>query len=764
MKAKKLVVLLVVLTLLTVLLFLTFDYICGEAEPTPTPTPTATPTPTPTITPTTTPTPTPTTAPTPTVPIGQAWEPAGFGAAGNFLSVHFDSAQPGVVYAASDVAGVFRSTDYGDHWDMRSIGLGNNEVSSFAVDPFDSNTLYAGTGAFAESNKAGIYVSYDAGLTWQHLTSTFTNQITFRKYRTSDAIAPDPAHQGIILSGSRDNGIWRSTDRGLSWTQVYTAPLTNLIPFNDGTIDDDPTSVPYSAPVSVIFFDPADHDVVYAGLDGAGVIKSTSGGMAGSWQPINNGLPAEATVKYLAVGSGGVLYAALGQAGVYKSTNGGGQWQAVNGSLPPLTEEAWVSSVAVHPTDPDIAYHSMVTYDYANVWKTTDGGATWVAKGDVTYDSVNDPTEAWAFGPAPSWQVTLDRANADRLFYVGYWDIMRSDDSGEHWAAKIAGAQDTCVTSVVVDTDHPASQPDTLYATHMDAGLLASTDNGATWSMVLPQTWDDKLAGHYWRFAIANVGGTKYYYVTSDPWDQDYGQVLRSTDGVNWTTVFTHTRPTGEWMGGAMLGLAVDPNQPSTIYITQDGGQVFKSINNGDTWAPTSGQPGGNSFTYALVVDDAGWVFAGTLEDGLWRSTDGGASWKRVLTEHYTIFHVLAAPGAVFASSAEDANLYRSTDGSDSWQRLTNFTSVDDGDGVGDQGWAIAVDPNDPNHLIFSRMDTWHPADASPGIVESIDGGVSWTPLNDRLGHRNVSALAVGQGGTLFAGTWGGGIWRLTEQ
>jgi hypothetical protein len=48
------------------------------------------------------------------------------------------------VYAASDVAGVFRSTDNGDHWQMQSLGLGNYEVSSFAVDPFDSNTLYAG--------------------------------------------------------------------------------------------------------------------------------------------------------------------------------------------------------------------------------------------------------------------------------------------------------------------------------------------------------------------------------------------------------------------------------------------------------------------------------------------------------------------------------------------------------------------------------------------------------------------------------------------
>ncbi len=86
---------------------------------------------------------------------------------------------------------------------------------------------------------------------------------------------------------------------------------------------------------------------------------------------------------------------------------------------------------------------------------------------------------------------------------------------------------------------------------------------------------------------------------------------------------------------------------------------------------------------------------------------------------------------------------------------------MDDGDGVGEHGWATAVDPSDPRHLFFIRRDTDDHADAGPGIAESTDGGATWKPLNDGLGVLNVSALAYGRDGSLFAGTACAGTWYL---
>lgn len=82
----------------------------------------------------------------------QSWQPAGFGGAGYFTGIYVDPVQPNILYATSDVSGVHRSSDYGEHWELRSLGLGNYEIACLAFDPLDHNTLYVGTGAPADSN------------------------------------------------------------------------------------------------------------------------------------------------------------------------------------------------------------------------------------------------------------------------------------------------------------------------------------------------------------------------------------------------------------------------------------------------------------------------------------------------------------------------------------------------------------------------------------------------------------------------------------
>ncbi len=696
------------------------------------------------------------------------WHASGFGGAGNFLIVKFDPANQGVAYAVSDVAGPMYSSDGGRSWVARAAGLGNYEVSSLAIDPFDSSTLYAGSGALGDSLRRGMYVTTDSGLKWQVLDNTTDNGITYRKYRTSDTIAPHPSVQGTILTGSRSVGIWRTTDGGTSWVQVHQPPTISVAPFNDGTVEDDPAS-PYPAPVAAVIFDSGSSGTVYAGYDGAGVFKSTQDGALGTWQDITQGLASNPRVKGLAVGAGGNLYVALGFQGLYRSSDGGLTWRAKSQGMSFLSRDNWVTSVTADPVDPNTVYVTVWTFDFSQVWVSHDAGDSWSPLFDVledegsisnlTRDVTNNPTGVWTGSyPEPTQRLAIDPADTDHLLISTYWSIYGSEDGGFNWTERSAGAQGTCVTNIVVDR----GQPDTIYASHMDAGVLTSTDGGASWQTAVPTEYDETINGQFWNVRVAGGGSSNtIVYTTSDPWSGSDGQVLKSTDGgATWNQVFSNPRPDGEWMSGAMLGLAIDPSDSSTVYITQDGGEVYRSTDGGSTWASTTGQPDDCSFTYALEVDGDGRVFAGTLFGGLWRSSDSGGTWQRVLTSQNEVFRLAISSDTIYAA-AGDGNLWSSSDGGDTWFNLTGFTPVDWGDEVNDQGWAVAIDPADPDHIAFGVQDSFHPADTGSGAYESTDGGATWTLINDGLGVRSPVTFAFASDGALFAGTWCGGIWKL---
>jgi photosystem II stability/assembly factor-like uncharacterized protein len=215
-------------------------------------------------------------------------------------------------------------------------------------------------------------------------------------------------------------------------------------------------------------------------------------------------------------------------------------------------------------------------------------------------------------------------------------------------------------------------------------------------------------------------------------------------------------------MSGRVVDLAVNELNPYVIYAAAATGGVWKSTNNGVTWRPVFEKEATHSVgAIAVHPVDTAVVWVGTGEranrqsnswgDGVYKSADGGRTWHNVgLRDSHHIGRIalhptdsriayVAAMGHLWGPN-EERGLYRTTDGGQSWQRILN---VDTLTGVSD----VAIDPVDPRIVFaatYQRMRKAFGFDGGgPGsaLWKSTDGGDTWKKLGP---VRQDAAAAVG--------------------
>ena len=215
---------------------------------------------------------------------------------------------------------------------------------------------------------------------------------------------------------------------------------------------------------------------------------------------------------------------------------------------------------------------------------------------------------------------------------------------------------------------------------------------------------------------------------------------------------------------GRVSDFAFHPGKTQSFYVSMASGGLWKTENNGITWTALFENEG--SFAIGVVEIDPEnpniiWVGSGEnnaqrsvgFGDGVYKSVDGGKSWKNMGLKdsgHISMirFHpgdsntiYVAAQGPLW-NSGGDRGLYRSTDGGDSWKRILD---IDENTGINE----FVIDPADPEVIVASsyqrRRHVWTLINGGPGsgIHKTTNGGISWQKVAGELPSGDLGRIGL---------------------
>ena len=348
-----------------------------------------------------------------------------------------------------------------------------------------------------------------------------------------------------------------------------------------------------------------------------------------------------------------------------------------------------ISDIAFAPSDPEIAYLA-VNVNAMGVWRSDDGGESWRR---VFYDD--------NFGATHSNAVAVHPADAQLVLVSDiHGQITRSGDGGETWRRVYEGPAPVWALAFSV------SRPAVVYAGTGDGALVRSEDSGRSWSTV-----SRVPAAELASLAVDPAEARTVYAGTR-------AGVYRSTDaGSTWERLIG---------GGEALRVATTEARPGVILAATPGG-VLRSVDGGGSWERALEQ---HAHSVQIAPANASVVYAGAA-GGVYRSDDGGVTWKPrsegipfrevgPLAVHPTDPEIVLTGTNIwewafhsdpFPASTAGEGVYKTTDGGASWAKTTGIVDLD--------VIAVAVDANDPN-VVYAGTE------CSRGIFRSDDGGAAW--------------------------------------
>jgi photosystem II stability/assembly factor-like uncharacterized protein len=685
------------------------------------------------------------------------WRVIGPGGGGAQFRPTWNPLNPNMLAVATDMNAGFVSTDRGGHWRRFDLRSPPRTILFDGLDPAGIYVLTYGN--------AGLYRSGDSGLSWHLLypPTASVRRILFQDdeaetyldsggaYPPLEAFAPDPARRGVFYA-ARNQVLELSGDEGKHWR-----PLSRLsgppILGTGQSLFIDPGSPPTQRTVWTV---------------SATAVDFWEGGRARRAAPPGIERIREAAASF----SPAALYLLTKPRGLWVTRDSGRSWQPLHPALDHLGRAGvtppqlrGVATSALHGNAIYVSYAGLQTPSgggpLLGVARSLDGGRSW---GLVWKDGhrLPDPNvrDIWItprlgveWGENPL-EIGVHPDNPDLVLASDLGRTMLTTNGGRSWdgvysTAMPGGTWTTTGIDVTSSNSVHADpfRPRKLLVSHSDIALMASEDGGASWSDAnrgIPAAWrntvywaefDPAVKDRLWAAAssvhdLPRMKMVRRWQPGMPSWR---GGVVASHDGgSNWE------RSSVGLPDAPVTHLLLDPRSRHghrTLYATVFGAGVYKSTDDGRSWAKQSrGIAGRNPAVWRLTLDETGGLYAVVAR-------------RSESLEH--------------GNPETDGAVYRSDDGAATWKRLPLPPGLNG-------PTSIAVDPADPRRLYLSAFGRFKPGQLDPpqsgGIYLSEDGGSHWKAVHTTDQYVYDVAPSPGRPSILMATGFQASLWRSADR
>lgn len=658
--------------------------------------------------------------------------------------------EKGLIYARTDVGGIYRWDAGNSRWIPLMDWVSENDkglygTEAFAIDPTDPKRIYvlAGTGYFSKGRTA-VLRSDDYGATWDTSYVPMLAHGNGMGRQTGEKLAVDPDMPNIILCGSRTKGVYKSEDYGKTWTSLYDVALSTATESSLNGVNG----------VSFVLFDPAQGKLadgstktIYVGVSEStdNLRVSKDGGK--TWSVVSGGpaglMPHRAKIvdgdMYVTYADGPGPYN-ISKGGVYKYNIAGGTWTNITPADTGVVNGCSYGGISIDPQDKNHIvvttlgqysgrhYFKDGTENYGDrIYVTTDGGKTWTY-GQHYDDGVNMDANgnAWIHGNAIHWagSVEFDPFDSKKVWVTSGNGVFQTDDISAKvpvWKFQSRGIEETVPLDIV----------------SVPGGPLVT--------------------------AIGDYDGAVYTDINAS--------APRHTPIIGTTQSMAYAPLSGSLLRTGTI----------TKYFTYESKNYFvmyRSDDMGKTWDSLKTTLKGEKGLVVLSADGKVMLHRPDQSATVYRSADNGATWDAVQTGEQTQYARIEADPVnadVFYVMNSQGTLYKSTDGAKTFTaqaaRLQNESAGEYYNG----GGLVRTVPKKEGHL-------WVPLDQSQvwlakgysedGLAYTEDGGKTW---NHCEGASTAIAVGIGKAKegadyeTIFI--WGAaksgddiGIYRSTDK